>query len=263
MRLEAREVVAGYGGNDVLDCVNLRVETGEFVGLIGPNGCGKTTLLRVLSRVLRPRSGAVLLGDEDERHLTPVEIARGIAFVPQQEAAAFEFTVREVVWMGRYPHRGRRGTDGAVDYDCVARAMADADVLYLAERPINTLSGGEHRRVLFARALAQTAPMLLLDEPTAHLDVTHQAELLDVVRRLTGTRRAGAVAALHDLNQAAEYCSRLVLLRAGRVIADGAPDAVLTPASLRNSSRGTSCLSSSVVMIARFWHSAVIKRCLT
>jgi iron complex transport system ATP-binding protein len=233
MRLEASEITAGYGGADVLTGVAIAVRAGEFVGLIGPNGCGKSTLLRVLSRVLQPRRGSVRLDDQELRHWSAKEIAQRLAFVPQQEPATFDFTVRDIVLMGRHPHHRRFQGETAEDYLLVNRALADTDILTLADRPVTQLSGGEHRRVLLARALAQQTPMLLLDEPTAHLDVTHQVELLTLVQRLTRERGVGALAALHDLSQAAEFCDRLILLRLGRVIAAGEPEAVLTPENLR------------------------------
>lgn len=233
MRLEATDITAGYGRKDILEAVGLALETGEFVGLIGPNGCGKSTLLRVLTHVLPPRRGTVRLDGQEIGRWPVAERARRLAFVPQQEPASFDFTVREVVLMGRHPHRGRFRGETAADYALVARALADADILPLAERPVTQLSGGEHRRVLLARALAQQTPLLLLDEPTAHLDITHQVELLTLLQRLTRERSVGALAALHDLDQAAAFCDRLALLCAGRVLAVGPPEAVLTAENLR------------------------------
>lgn len=233
MRLEAEAIVAGYNQNPVLHGVRVAVESGEFVGLIGPNGCGKSTLLRVLTCVLRPRSGAVWLDGQQIERWSALERARRLAFVPQQEPAQFDFTVRDVVLMGRYPYRARFRSETREDYAIVGRALAEADLVHLADRSILHLSGGEYRRVLLARALAQQTPLLVLDEPTAHLDVTHQAELLHLTRRLTREKQVGALAALHDLNQAAEFCDRLVLLKSGRVIADGAPEQVLTVEHLR------------------------------
>ena len=226
-------MTAGYGDSPVLHDVSLRLQGGEFVGLIGPNGCGKSTLLRVLSRTLRPVSGSVRLDGRDIREWQARDFARNLAFVPQQEQAAFDFTVRDVVLMGRHPHLDRWRGETERDYQLVTQALADADILHLADRPVTNLSGGEHRRVLLARALAQQARLLLLDEPTAHLDITHQAELMALVKRQTQERRMGALAALHDLNQAAEFCDRLLLMGRGRLIAEGAPEEVLTSGHLR------------------------------
>ena len=210
MELTAHGITAGYGGEPVLRGVSLALKQGELVGLIGPNGCGKSTLLRCLSRRLRVTAGAVRLDGRDILEWSHREVARRLAVVPQQEPALFEFTVRDLVLMGRYPHLERWKSETERDYRIVTEAIADANIAHLANRPVTQLSGGEHRRVLLARALAQQTPLLLLDEPTAHLDVTHQAELLTLVRRQTQTRRQGALAALHDLNQAAEFCDRLI-----------------------------------------------------
>lgn len=233
MRIEAREVTAGYGAVDVLQQISFALDVGEFVGLIGPNGCGKSTLLRVLSRILRPRLGNVTLEGRTLTDWSALEIARRVAVVPQQEPATFDFLVRDVVLMGRYPHRMRFRGETEADYAVVRQALEDADVLALEDRPITRLSGGEYRRVLLARALAQQTPLLLLDEPTAHLDVTHQVELLTLTRRLVRERGVGALAALHELNQAAEFCDRLVLLCGGKMVDQGAPEHVLTPENLR------------------------------
>jgi iron complex transport system ATP-binding protein len=233
MRLEMTGVCAGYQAADVLHDLSFGVNSGELVGLLGPNGSGKSTALRVLSHVLPPRAGAVRLDSTPIDRLSRMEIARHIAFVPQQEPASFDFTVRDVVLMGRYPHLGSGRSPGPADYALAEKALADVDLAPLADRPITQLSGGEHRRVLLARALAQAAPLLLLDEPTAHLDITHQAEMLALVRALVREHGVGAVAALHDLNAAAEFCDRLILMRAGRVVSEGAPEDVFTPASFR------------------------------
>ena len=218
----------------VLHDVSLTLAPGELVGLIGPNGCGKSTLLRCLTRTLRIVSGSITLDGRDLMAWSPREAACRIAFVPQQEAALFEFTVRDLVLMGRHPHLQRWKGETDSDYRIVHDALASADLLHLADRPVTRLSGGEHRRVLLARALAQQTPLLLLDEPTAHLDVTHQVDLLTLVREQTRGEGQGALAALHDLNQAAEFCDRLVLMCDGRIVAAGEPEAVLTPANLRS-----------------------------
>ncbi len=236
MQLECINVTAGYGKSDILHGVNLKIEQGEFVGLVGPNGCGKSTLLRALSRTLPLRSGDVNLDAISIWSMRPMDLALQLAFVPQQEPADFDFTVQDVVMMGRYPHQAKskadRNTSANRDYDAVNKAMEVADIAELADRPITQLSGGEHRRVLLARALAQEAPLLLLDEPTAHLDVTHQAEMLNAVRGLVRTTGVAALAALHELNSAAEYCDRLVLMHEGKIVESGTPEQVLTSENL-------------------------------
>src|SRR5579872_6226981 len=177
MRIEARDVTAGYGAQPVLQGLSLHLRAGEFLGLIGPNGAGKSTLLRVLSRTLSPERGSVSLDGEPADRLKAREIARRLAFVPQAEPSLFEFTVRDVVLMGRHPYVQGLGSETQEDFAMAVRAMAATDILQLADRPVTALSGGEHRRVLVARALAQNAPILLLDEPTAHRSEEHTSEL--------------------------------------------------------------------------------------
>jgi iron complex transport system ATP-binding protein len=216
----------------VLHDVALQLKAGEMLGLLGPNGSGKSTLLRALSGVLPLSSGAIMVNGADISRLKRREVARAIGFVPQQEGALFDFTVGDVVLMGRYAHSGQSRGPTEADFAAAAAAMQRADIVGLAARTIGTLSGGEHRRVLLARALAQETPILLLDEPTAHLDPGHQVDLLALVRDLTRNLGIGAVIALHDVDQAGIYCDRVVLLRDGRVRAQGATAGTLTPETL-------------------------------
>lgn len=227
-RLLARDLSAGYGRGTVLHSVSITLHSGELVGLVGPNGAGKSTLLRVLSRALPAASGELQLEGRPLHRFSSPEIAQRIAFVPQSEPTLFEFTVREVVLMGRYAHIRTRSRECDEDYSAAVRGMVATDTLHLAERPITELSGGEHRRVLIARALAQEAPVMLLDEPTANLDISHQADVLRLVRGLVDREGVAAIAALHDLNLASEYCDRIALLAGGRIIAEGAPREVFT-----------------------------------
>ncbi|MEO7718500.1 MAG: heme ABC transporter ATP-binding protein [Capsulimonas sp.] len=237
MRLAAEKIDLDYGGAEpVLRNFSLDLRGGELVGVVGPNGSGKSTLIRALSRTLRPRQGAVLLEDRDLfRDRTARQAAQSIGTVPQSTEVAFEFTAREVVQMGRSPHLPRHPFAGATarDAEIVDRAMAQAGVAHLADRIASTLSGGERQRVLLARALAQEPGVILLDEPTAHLDIHHQAQLLSLVRSLAHDDGVAVLAVLHDLNLAAEYCDRLALLHGGRVIALGAPAEVLTAEHVR------------------------------
>ncbi len=235
MRMQAKSLSAGYGGRPVIQAVHLALQPGEMVGLIGPNGCGKSTLLRALSGTLSPLSGEVRLDERPLSSLSSRFRAQSIAFVPQQEVATFDFTVLEVVLMGRYAYR-KNGAISQEDYRHARRALAEADILHLSSRSVTKLSGGEYRRALLARALAQDAPLLLLDEPTAHLDITHQIELLTLVRArcLSSDTPIGALAALHDLNQAAEFCQRLILMKSGAIVAEGSPEEVMTTDNLRN-----------------------------
>ncbi len=233
MKLEAKGIYARYGTHPVLQDVCLSVSAGEMVGLVGPNGSGKSTLLRVISGALTATEGTVQLDNKSLADVSARERARLMAFVPQTEPAAFGFTVLEMTLMGRHAHR-RSGKLETEDYRIARESLAAADMLAAAERPATSLSGGEHRRVLLARALAQRAPVLLLDEPTAHLDLAHQVELLETVRRLADRKPdpVAVVAALHDLNQAAEFCDKLVLLCHGKVEAAGSVDEVMRAETL-------------------------------
>ena len=215
-------------GETLLDGVSLRADRGQFVGLIGPNGAGKSTLLRTISGILRYRRGAVSLEGADLQTLSSREIASSLALIPQIAPYTYGFTSMELVLMGRYPHLGRFQIEGRED-DRIARdAMRLTETEQFADRTLDTLSGGERQRVFVARALAQQPRILLMDEPTANLDVLHQLKVLDLVRRLVDDGLT-AIAAVHDLNMAARYCDRLVLLSGGRVLAEGTPSEVLTP----------------------------------
>jgi iron complex transport system ATP-binding protein len=213
--------------------VDLEVSPGEVVGLVGPNGSGKTTVVRVASRALRPRAGVVRVRGEDLHAMSARDAARLVAVVPQDLAPAFSFTALEVVLMGRSPHLSRWGGGSPEDWARARAAMSATQVRHLADRPLDELSGGERRRVILAQALAQDAPVLLLDEPTTHLDVRHVLDLLGVVRGLAAGEGAAVLAILHDLNLAASTCDRLVALHRGRIVSAGPPGAVVTPALLR------------------------------
>jgi len=229
--LALERVSFGYDGEPVLHEVSLQLAQGELVGLLGPNGAGKTTLLRLASGLLAPAGGRVLLVGHPLRGLTRATVARNVAVVPQDFAVQFAYTVRQIVALGRMPHRGLLGTATPTDRRAVARALAATHTDDLADRVFNELSGGERQRVLLALALAQESPIVLLDEPTAHLDVKHQTETLELLRRLNRERGITVLAALHDLNLAARYFPRLLLLH-HTILADGPPAEVLDAALL-------------------------------
>ena len=233
MRFEAKGIRFSYDSVPVLEEVTFTAVGGEVLGIIGPNGSGKTTLLRCLNRTLSPRVGTVLIDGEDIHDLSRRDIARRMGVVPQEPGTPFPFTVWEFVLMGRYPHARPLSGTGARDLAAVEEALCLTDILALAERPVTELSGGERQRVLLARALAQEPEVFLLDEPTAHLDIGHQLEVLELVRRLTVKRELVTVLSSHDLNLAARFCDRLLLLSHGRVYAAGTPEEVLTPDRLR------------------------------
>lgn len=211
-------------GRRLVEQVLLDVAPGQFVGLVGPNGSGKSSLLRTIYRVLKPASGRIVhLGDEIWR-VSARQAARRMAVVAQERLGEFDFTVGEIVMMGRTPHKRLLDADTAADHELVERCLGQVAMAQCAGRQFQSLSGGEKQRVLVARALAQQAELLVLDEPTNHLDIRHQLELLELIGRLGTT----TLAALHDLNLAARYCHRLAMLHEGRLVALGAPAEVLT-----------------------------------
>jgi iron complex transport system ATP-binding protein len=227
LRIEGVTVRAGAAV--LVDGVSLQVGAEEVVGLLGPNGSGKSSLLRTVYRVNQPAAGRVLVGGVAVGSRPPRWVAQRVGVVLQDVPADFPLTVREVVAMGRSPHKRPFAADDARDHALVAAALDLLDLTALAGRRIGTLSGGERQRALVARALAGRPALLVMDEPTNHLDVRYQLELLALMRDL----RIPSLVALHDLNLAAAYCDRLVLLSGGREIATGTPEHVLTPERIR------------------------------
>ena len=224
MKFEFNEVQARIGTVKIVHGVSLRINAGEMAGIIGPNGSGKSTLLRTAYRHLRPHAGIVQIGDEDAWQLPSKTAALRVAAVPQERSSEFDFTVNEMVEMGRIPHMSLFGSQSVVSQCVVRAAMERVGILEFANRPFVSLSGGERQRVLLARALAQETPVLVLDEPTNHLDIRHQLELLTMLREL----RLTTLIAIHDLNLAASYCDRLHLMNHGQLVASGTPEEVLT-----------------------------------
>lgn len=234
-RLTVEDLEVAYGQRSVLRDISFDVPAGGFVGLIGPNSCGKSTLLKAVSRLLRPVAGRVLIDGRDVwRETTPLQMARTVAVVPQDFPLAFPFTVEETVLMGRTPYVGRFRGEQPRDLAQVRVAMRATGTFDLAVRPVSELAGGERQRVILAKALAQEPRLLLLDEPTSHLDINHQIEILDLLRHLNRTQGLTIVIVLHDLNLASIYCDRLFLLARGGIVAEGPPQEVLTQAHLED-----------------------------
>jgi iron complex transport system ATP-binding protein len=221
------DVAVALGGRRVVDGIDLQVSRGEWIALIGPNGAGKTTLLRAIARLVN-YSGTIALDGSDVRAMRRTELARLIALVPQDPTTPTWMTVGEYVLLGRNPHLGTLAKEGKHDREAAARALARLDLLGFSERRLGTLSGGEKQRVVVARALAQEARVILLDEPTAALDIGHQQQALELLDLLRSESELTLVAAMHDLTLAAQYADRMVLLDEGRIVADGAPRDVLT-----------------------------------
>jgi iron complex transport system ATP-binding protein len=228
-RLAAERIACAYGNHTVLADFSLVAEPGTVTALLGPNGAGKSTALRALARLLRPREGTVTLDGKDVWQLPQRAFVRHVAFVPQTEAAAWPMTVEHAVLLGRVPHRGWLLPYTPEDREVLSTALRQVDLEALRARNLDTLSGGERRRALLARALAQDAEVLLLDEPGAHLDLRHQVELFDLLARLARERRVAVVLSLHDLNLASLFADRAVLLHGGCILSQGPCQEVLTP----------------------------------
>ena len=227
--IEAKQVRYGIRSREILRGVDFRVEKGEFVGLIGPNGSGKSTFLKNVYKVLRPQAGELTLMGDDLLAMSNREMAQRLAVMVQEQEAAFDFTVEEVVMMGRQARKRLLETDSREDRALVGEILAHTGLASLREQGFSTLSGGEKQRGLIARALAQQTAVLVLDEPTNHLDIKYQLQLMELVRGSGCT----VVAAIHDLNLAAAYCHRLYALKDGVIVGEGAPKELLTPAFLR------------------------------
>ena len=222
-------VTAGYGAGPVVHDVDLHVDAGEVVGLVGPNGSGKTTLVRVASRALKPATGRVLVVGVDPYDLPARRAAQCVAVVPQDVVPVFSFTALEVALMGRAPYRSGWSLGSGDDWSVVRRAMGVTGGSEFADRPIEELSGGERRRVILAQALAQDAPVVLLDEPTTHLDLRHVIEFHLVVRDMASRDGKAVLAIFHDLTLAASVCDRMYVLSDGRTVKEGTPEEVVTP----------------------------------
>jgi iron complex transport system ATP-binding protein len=230
--LETREAVVRRGGRTILGPASIEIGPGEMTALIGPNGSGKSTLLRLFAGLWQPDEGEALLDGKAIHSRPRKEIARRIAFVPQDTQIDFAFTVEEILAMGRYAHRGRFTPQGPADHVAINSAATYCDITHLLNRAINTLSGGERQRVLIARSLVAEPDFILLDEPTANLDVQHALDVLELCQALSRKGKT-VIVATHDFNLVTRYATRLVLLQAGKLIAQGNQETVLNPAAIQ------------------------------
>jgi iron complex transport system ATP-binding protein len=233
IKIEMKDVCLGYGRKVVLEDLSFQVMPGEMVGLIGPNGCGKSTIIRALSRIIPPRSGKILVDEKDLSRVPRRDLARWLGVVPQLPLLPSVFTAFEVVLMGRNPHLGLFQYEGQRELDIAWQAMKRTSTHPLAERRVSELSGGEIQCLLIARVLAQETKVILLDEPTANLDIGRQVEILNLIRDLCVGSNLTVLAALHDLNLASQYCDRLILINNGRIHAEGTPGEVITPDNIK------------------------------
>lgn len=212
----------------VVDRVSLSIADGEFVGIIGPNGAGKSTLLKLIDGILQAKEGEIKLQSKPLHEYTRRQMAKMIGFVPQNFSTAFSYSVNDIVLMGRYPHLSAFASESANDYRIAERSMQSTDVWQLRQRQFGELSGGEKQRVVLASALAQEPQILLLDEPTSSLDIKYQYQFYSILQQLQQSRGLTIVVVTHDINLAARYCGRLILLKNGKVVDDGAPEKVIT-----------------------------------
>ncbi|MDI6888162.1 MAG: ABC transporter ATP-binding protein [Methanocellales archaeon] len=231
--LKINNIACRYESAEILENIEFSASGGDFVGVLGPNGSGKTTLLRSISRTMRPHIGTVLLNEKNIYALPSKEVARNLAVVPQESPISFDFTALEIVLMGRTPHLGRFEIESAKDLAIAKKAMKLTNTRHLSQRPITELSGGERQRIVIARALAQEPKVLLLDEPTMHLDINHQIEILNLIKRLNREEKMIIIAVFHDLNLAALYCDLLMLLHQRKIFSLGSPEKVLTAENIK------------------------------
>lgn len=232
-RLMLTDASFRYGHKVVLESISFETVPGGFTGIIGPNGSGKSTLLKGLAGILRPCAGRVTLDNVEISSCTRMSVAKKITLVPQYAVLPDLFSVMDIVLMGRTPHLGLLRYESSKDIDIALAAMEATQITGLAHKRINELSGGERQRVLIARGLAQEATIMLLDEPTANLDINYQAEVLNFLQRLCREKNMTVVAALHDLNLASQYCDCLVMLKGGRIRKQGSPSDVIDAAAIR------------------------------
>jgi iron complex transport system ATP-binding protein len=233
MRIAAEDVDFYFGAQKILKGINLSAEEGALIGIIGPNGSGKTTLLKTLSKVLKPARGLIFLNGNELSELSQRKIAKDLAVVPQDTSVNFDFTAFEVVLMGRTPHIGRLEKEKSEDRETALDTMRQTEIHELRDRLITTLSGGERQKVIIAKALTQEPKVLLLDEPTANLDIRNQIEIMDLIKDAVVQKDITAIMAIHDINLAARYCDEMILLRNGGIFATGQPKSVLTPKNVK------------------------------
>jgi len=233
LKLEIQKITLSYNHLPVVADLSFQVLPGEMLGLIGPNGCGKTSIIKAVSRVMTPRAGQIKLDGQEISGFSRVQLAKLVGVVPQNPVMPDTFSVADVVMLGRTPHLGLLRHESSCDLKIVEWAMERTGITPLAGRRMSELSGGERQRVIVARVLAQEPAAVLLDEPTTNLDINHQSAILDLIKGLCIENNLAVLIALHDLNLAAQYCDRLIMLKEGRLLAEGSPQEVMTAENIR------------------------------
>jgi iron complex transport system ATP-binding protein len=231
MKLKVKDVEFSYGSVHVLKDVSIELAASEMLGVVGPNGAGKSTLLRCIDRILSPQKGCILLDERDIKKMSRMELAKKIGYIPQSASQVFPATVFDTVLMGRRPHLGWRSSEE--DTEMVLETLQMLNIEDLAMRDINELSGGQQQKVFIARALTQEPDVLLLDEPTSNLDIRHQLEVMDIIKNIVREKQISAIMAIHDLNLAARYTDRIIMMNGGTIFAAGEPFSVLTTENIK------------------------------
>ena len=232
MKLKVNNVEFSYNSTPVLENISMELDRSEILGVVGPNGAGKSTLIRCINRILKPQRGSILLEGQEIKHMSMMEIAKKLAYVPQTASHIFPATVLDTVIIGRRPHIGWRSSEK--DVKKVVKVLKLMEIEDLAMRDFNELSGGQQQKVLIARALAQEASTLLLDEPTSNLDIQHQLEVMEIIKDLVAKKGISVIMAVHDLNLASRYTNRVLIMKAGKIFDAGSPCDVLTPENIRS-----------------------------
>ena len=232
MRLQIKNLSFSYGSTQILKDINMELGSSDVLGIVGPNGAGKSTLLRCIDRILVPQNGTLLLDGQEMKQMSSMEIAKKIGYVPQSISNTFPATVFDTVLMGRRPHLGWRSSEK--DIDTVLEVLTMLKIKYLAMRDFNEISGGQQQKVLIARALAQDAEILLLDEPTSNLDIRHQLEVMEILTKLVKKKGLSVMMAIHDLNLASRYSDRIIMLNGGGIRDTGDPVSVLTAENIQS-----------------------------
>ncbi|MGP8330003.1 MAG: ABC transporter ATP-binding protein [Methanosarcinaceae archaeon] len=231
MRLKVNNIEFAYNSTPILENISMELDRSEILGIVGPNGTGKSTLIRCIDRILKPRKGTILLDEQDITKMKRMEIANKIGYVPQSSTRVFPASVIDTVLMGRRPHLGWKSSEE--DMDKVLEILELLGIMEFAMRDFNEISGGQQQKVLIARALAQEADILLLDEPTSNLDIRHQLEVMEIMTNVVKNNGISAIMAIHDLNLASRYTDRILIMNEGVIFAAGKPESVLTVENIR------------------------------